>query len=761
MSAGPPRSVSPSGEVVDMSGAASFAKNGAALPSSSDENGECSPSEEAGFTTSSPAEVTLPPSCSLPSSSSVPAAHESSGVPMASTVGQKCHDSPIASPPPPPVAAGDEPVASSCVSTHDRTCSSLSSAPSSSNSDEEEDEEGDKGICPAGGTHRRQHPTTPPPPPLPPRQQHSEQPSERVSEYTSGDHHRSEVANPPSDTAPPCPQGHRHHHHHHHHRHHTASSQRSTSVLSGGAGSVDSLETMTLSEAMRPQMPPLSIEEVQRFARHLVLGLHFLHRHHYAHLDVKTANVLITASEECRLADLGCAMRLQPPPSPEDREAEGGAADSPAAAPYPVLLNHEEITELRGTALYMAPEMIRFERHCIGSPGDIWSLGCVLMEMATGCAPWRHIARDKLRVLFRIGSARTELPLPPLMRAWSEEAREWLAEAELLETEETGSTATYDDDDDGDNHHPHGVRVEEGPHAGEGKDEGEIYEDCNGNASHQPRHSAFGNAEADEDSGGHPDEPPRRERRLELCASPQRRSTSPLHSYHTSRAPKTAATAGASVPCGTIPITPGGASASFIANHADWLNATMACPPSSLSAAGATSYNGAVGTATSASAIAPVPAAWSRCCETAGGAQTPNHATASSTKEADQANVGNEESEAALPSTACRHARDEESDAPAATIDVPVAASPVHEEGRPGEEETAAAGGGGDNVDEMDDNGDGELDQYTSVARYVAHQRRLMELYVQLEDFVGCCLRIRPEERSTAEQLLNHPFLTL
>lgn len=66
--------------------------------------------------------------------------------------------------------------------------------------------------------------------------------------------------------------------------------------------------------------------------------------------------------------------------------------------------------------------MIRFERLNIGSAADIWSLGCVMMEMATGQAPWRHIATDKLKVLFRVGSARTELPLPPLLRAWNEEA---------------------------------------------------------------------------------------------------------------------------------------------------------------------------------------------------------------------------------------------------------------------------------------------------------------------------------------------------
>ncbi|KPA74301.1 putative protein kinase [Leptomonas pyrrhocoris] len=258
-------------------------------------------------------------------------------------------------------------------------------------------------------------------------------------------------------------------------------------------------ETMPLNEALHPQMPPLSIEQVQYFTRQIVEGLRFMHEHNYAHLDVKTANVLVTADEQCRLADLGCAMRLQTPPAtPAHSEAaaeeptsvsaviakttqplagdadahqdiensSGDGASSIVSPPtYPVLVDHDAITELRGTALYMAPEMIRFESHAIGSPADIWSLGCVVMEMATGCAPWRHIAKDKLRVLYRIGSAREELPLPPLVRAWAEEASEWLAdegaqspttvarnaaaaaEASFLLTEEPDKSHSADDEE--------------------------------------------------------------------------------------------------------------------------------------------------------------------------------------------------------------------------------------------------------------------------------------------------------------------------
>src|SRR5690606_19834846 len=42
---------------------------------------------------------------------------------------------------------------------------------------------------------------------------------------------------------------------------------------------------------------------------------------------------------------------------------------------------------LCGSPLYMAPEMLRFERY--DAKADLWSVGTVLYEMITGRAPFR------------------------------------------------------------------------------------------------------------------------------------------------------------------------------------------------------------------------------------------------------------------------------------------------------------------------------------------------------------------------------------
>ena len=116
-------------------------------------------------------------------------------------------------------------------------------------------------------------------------------------------------------------------------------------------------------------------------------GLAYLHGRQMMHRDIKGANVLVDAEGVCKLADFGASKMLQ-----QDLSASG------------------DCRSLRGTPYWMAPEVIKQTGHSF--PADVWSVGCVLVEMLTGKPPWSHFT-SQISALFHIASSKAPPPLPP------------------------------------------------------------------------------------------------------------------------------------------------------------------------------------------------------------------------------------------------------------------------------------------------------------------------------------------------------------
>ncbi|EER39620.1 MAP kinase kinase kinase SskB [Histoplasma capsulatum H143] len=74
--------------------------------------------------------------------------------------------------------------------------------------------------------------------------------------------------------------------------------------------------------------------------------------------------------------------------------------------------NHKSVT---GTPMYMSPELVRGEvGHTSGRHGcmDIWSLGCVILEMATGNRPWAGVDNE-WAIMYKIAQGnQPQLPTP-------------------------------------------------------------------------------------------------------------------------------------------------------------------------------------------------------------------------------------------------------------------------------------------------------------------------------------------------------------
>ena len=93
------------------------------------------------------------------------------------------------------------------------------------------------------------------------------------------------------------------------------------------------------------------------------------------------ANLLVDNSgHHLRIADFGAAARMMSK-STVPGEFQG---------------------QLQGTIAFMAPEVLRGDSY--GRSCDIWSLGCCIIEMATGKPPWgASDVSNHLALIFRVG----------------------------------------------------------------------------------------------------------------------------------------------------------------------------------------------------------------------------------------------------------------------------------------------------------------------------------------------------------------------
>ncbi|KAI9489785.1 kinase-like domain-containing protein, partial [Zychaea mexicana] len=132
---------------------------------------------------------------------------------------------------------------------------------------------------------------------------------------------------------------------------------------------------------------------VASFCVKLLNGLEYLHANSVVHCDLKAANILTTKTGDVKLSDFGVSLNLKIKENIDD-----GA--------------------ISGTPNWMAPEVIELKGTTPKS--DIWSLGCTLIELATGKPPYANMIA--MSAMFRI----VEDDYPPLPESISAEMRDFL-----------------------------------------------------------------------------------------------------------------------------------------------------------------------------------------------------------------------------------------------------------------------------------------------------------------------------------------------
>jgi serine/threonine protein kinase len=89
---------------------------------------------------------------------------------------------------------------------------------------------------------------------------------------------------------------------------------------------------------------------------------------------LKADNILVETSGHCKITDFGISKRTD---------------DNSAA-----------FTAMQGTVFWMAPEVISTRKKGYNFKIDIWSVGCVVLEMWAGQRPWKD--EEAVAVMFKV-----------------------------------------------------------------------------------------------------------------------------------------------------------------------------------------------------------------------------------------------------------------------------------------------------------------------------------------------------------------------
>ena len=146
----------------------------------------------------------------------------------------------------------------------------------------------------------------------------------------------------------------------------------------------------------------LAADDVVRYGCELADALAHAHDRGVIHRDLKSANVVVTSEGRIKVLDFGLARRI----------AAADLAEVTTRA-------QPSLTEpgvIMGTLPYMAPEQLRAE--AADARSDIWALGVMLYEMATGRCPFDgKTAFELSSAIFHAASPPLPPSIPPVLRS--------------------------------------------------------------------------------------------------------------------------------------------------------------------------------------------------------------------------------------------------------------------------------------------------------------------------------------------------------
>jgi serine/threonine protein kinase len=153
---------------------------------------------------------------------------------------------------------------------------------------------------------------------------------------------------------------------------------------------------------------------VRSYCSQALLGLAYLHENGVMHRDIKGSNILVSHDGVCKLCDFGGSKRLESEKMQKhtmrgSKSLPRGLCDNIShlgVSPLPPL----PLPPTPTAPYFCAPEV--FEEH-YSFKADIWSLGCVVFQMATGSPPWKDLGISNPVALYN--HVKTQTGPPPMV----------------------------------------------------------------------------------------------------------------------------------------------------------------------------------------------------------------------------------------------------------------------------------------------------------------------------------------------------------
>jgi len=125
---------------------------------------------------------------------------------------------------------------------------------------------------------------------------------------------------------------------------------------------------------------------VSSLTRQTLGGLAYLHHEGILHRDLKADNILLDMDGTCKISDFGISKK----------------SDN--------IYGNDITYSMQGSVFWMAPEVIRHQGSGYSAKVDIWSLGCVVLEMFAGRRPWGK--EEAIGAIYKLGSLNQAPPIP-------------------------------------------------------------------------------------------------------------------------------------------------------------------------------------------------------------------------------------------------------------------------------------------------------------------------------------------------------------